>query len=136
LPTEHVTETMRPQPVRPISGSPPFVLGVAAIRGVPVPVVDAASVFTGESTESGSQSARFISLNAAGRHVALAVDEVLGVRRIDSSRLSDLPPLLSTVKEHVISSISVLDGQFLIVLGSGKLLPDAVWVAIDRDMPS
>jgi len=125
---------MRPQPVRPVSGSPPFVPGAATIRGVPVPVVDAASIFTDDSTDFSSPSARFITLKAGGRHVALAVDEVLGVRRIDSSTFSDLPPLLSTAKEHAVSSIAVLDGQFLMILESGKLLPDARWAAIDGEM--
>jgi purine-binding chemotaxis protein CheW len=136
LPAQHVAETMRPQPVRRVSGSPSCVLGVATIRGVPVPVVQAASLLTDDSPASGSLSARFVSLTVAGRQVALAVDEVLGVRRIESSQLSGLPPLLSTAKEHLISSIAVLDGQFLMVLESGKLLSDAAWAAIGGESHS
>lgn len=35
-----VRETMRPLPVEPLMGAPPFVLGLATIRGFPTPVVD------------------------------------------------------------------------------------------------
>lgn len=136
LPTEHVAETMRPQPVSPIPGGPSFVLGVATIRGLPVPVVDAASAFADNGSDSISQSARFVSIKAAGRHVALAVDEVVGVRQINSAELSDLPPLLASAKERLVSAMGVLDGALLLVLRSGKLLPDAAWAAIDTEIRS
>ena len=133
LPIESVAETMRPQSVRPISGTPPFVRGVAAIRGVPVPVVDAASAFAADAPSSMSQSTRFVSLKTAGRWVALAVDEVLGVRHIDQTQLSAMPPLLAGANDRVVSAIGMLDGELLIVLRSGKVVPDPLWAAMEAE---
>ena len=37
---EHVTEVLRPLPVEPLAGVPPYVRGICVLRGRPVPVVD------------------------------------------------------------------------------------------------
>jgi purine-binding chemotaxis protein CheW len=129
LPLAHVDETMRPQPVRAVAGAAPFVRGVAVIRGLPVPVVDAASVLT--QAEASSNGTRFVVLETGERRVALAVDEVVGVRRIDHTLLSDVPPLLAVAREDVLAAIATLDSELLMVLRSGKLVPDASWAAIE-----
>jgi purine-binding chemotaxis protein CheW len=125
---EHVEETMRPLPVRVVGGLPPFVLGMAVIRGRPVPVVDAVCV-TGGDQPSASVT-RFVALKTADRRVALAVDEVIGVRSIHAARLAQLPPLLSRVDDPVIAMIGTLDRELLMVLQSGNLVPAAAWQAI------
>lgn len=129
LPVEHVAETMRPQSVRAIAGAPSFVHGTAVIRGLPVPVVDAASIL-GDGTSS-SHATRFVSLKTADRHIALAVDQVVGVTQVDRTSLSDLPPLLAAANEHAVSAIGILDGELFIMLSSGKLVPEDVWTAIE-----
>ena len=120
---------MRPQPVRAVSGVPPFVRGVAVIRGRPVPVVAAASAI-GQAATSSSE-ARFVTLKTAERRVALAVDEVVGVRLIDHTQFADVPPLLARAGEHVVSAIGTLDSELLMVLRSGKLVPEATWAAME-----
>jgi chemotaxis signal transduction protein len=40
LAVRDVRETMRPLPVEPLARAPPFVRGLATIRGFPTPVVD------------------------------------------------------------------------------------------------
>jgi purine-binding chemotaxis protein CheW len=129
LPLEHVDETMRPQPVRAVAGVPPFVRGVAVIRGLPMPVVDAASAIG--QAEPSSNGRRFVALKTGDRRVALAVDEVVGVRQINHSCLADVPPLLAGASEHVVSAIGMLDLELLMVLRSGKLVPEATWAAIE-----
>lgn len=131
LPLEQVDETMRPQPVRAVSGVPHFVRGVAVLRGLPVPVIDAASAIG--QPESTSRGSRFVTLKIADRRVAVAVDEVVGVRRIDEGALSDLPRLLAAASEQVVSAIGTLDAELLMVLESGKLVPEIVWAAIEAE---
>ena len=126
---EHVEETMRPLPVRTVAGVPPFVRGVAVIRGLPVPVVDAASVVG--SGDAPSLVTRFVALRMAGRGVALAVDEVVGVRRIDRPQLLQLPPLLAGAGDALLSAIGTLDTELFMILRSGHLVPEDVWKAID-----
>lgn len=131
LPLEHVSETMRPQPVRVVAGAPPFVRGVAVIRGAPVPVLDAAFLLLGEQP-SGDET-RFVSLRVADRQVALAVSEVLGVREIDKAHVSDLPPLLSPASAGVVAALGMLDSDLLLVLRAGRLVSEAVRAGINAE---
>jgi purine-binding chemotaxis protein CheW len=129
LPIGAVAETMRPQPVQVIAGLPEFLRGVAVIRGVPTPVVDLASLLGQEGTPS--DASRFVTLKVAERRIALAVGSVVGVRLVDSSTLSDVPPLLRVTSEHVVSAIATLDGELLVFLQSARLLSEETWAAIE-----
>ena len=127
LPLENIEETMRPQPVHAVAGAPSFVRGIAVIRGVPVPVVDAASVLG----EEASRPTRFVTLRTGERRVAFAVHQVLGVTGIDRKAISDLPPLLARASVDVVSAIGTLDAEMLLVLRSAKLVPETVWTEIE-----
>ena len=129
LPLQHVIETMRPLPVEPLAGVPRPVTGVAIIRGAPVPVVDLAWVLAAEESHPG----RFVTVDADGRRVALAVDAVVGVRAIPDGALHDLPPLLRGASVDAIATIGTLDAKLLVVLHSGRLVPEAVWTALESD---
>ena len=120
LPLEHVVETMRPLPVEPVAGSPPFVLGLSVIRGAPVPVVDAAALLEGKESNPG----RFVTVRAGSGTVALAVDAVLGVRTIPSHVLHELPPLLRDAPTAMVSAVGALDAELLFVLRSCSLVPE------------
>lgn len=128
LPLEHVAETMRPLAVRAVPGAPPFVSGAAVIRGVPVPVVDAAVVLGLE--QSPRPAGRFVTLRAAGRRVAFAVDQVRGVRDIDQSHIGTLPPLLRDASAHVVAAVGTLDAELLVVLQAGRMVPEDLWPAL------
>jgi purine-binding chemotaxis protein CheW len=117
--------------VHDLAGAPAFVSGLATIRGAAVPVVDVAAAI-GQPRRS-SNAARFVALKIAGRRVALAVDEVVDVRRIDRARLADAPPLLGAAREHVASTIGTLDAELLLVLQSGTLVPESIWTALEAD---
>jgi purine-binding chemotaxis protein CheW len=126
LPLEHVEETMRPLPVEPIAGVPSFVQGLAVIRGVPIPVVDAASILSGDA----SHPTRFVTVKTGTRRIALAVDAVVGVIEIPPDAVDVLPPLFHSNGLDAISAIGVLDADLLLVLQSTRLVPDDVWATI------
>ena len=121
---------MRPLEVRPVAGAPPFISGVAVIRGVPAPVVDAASLFGGIGEPRSEEVTRFVTLKTADRRVALEVQQILGVTQVDPARLADLPPLLADAAEHI-AAIGTLDRDLLVVLRAGRFVPDEAWAAID-----
>jgi purine-binding chemotaxis protein CheW len=121
---EDVAETMRPLPIEQLSGTPEFVSGVSIVRGAAVPVVDLARLL-GEQSES--RNSRFVIVKADGRHFALWVAEVLGIRALDRSSLKALPPLLRGARAEFVSAMGALDAHLLLVLESGRILPESVW---------
>lgn len=129
LPLEHVGETMRPLPVERLAGVPAFILGLSVIRGTPTPVIDAGGLLLG--TEERFCPTRFVTIKAGPRHVALAVDEVVGVRAVPSASLGELPPLLRDASTEVVEAVGTLDGFLLLVLKSARILPSSVWSAIE-----
>jgi purine-binding chemotaxis protein CheW len=134
LALKDVRETMRPLPIEPMTGMPPFVLGLAIIRGFPTPVVDAGRL-VGSSTLPSSMispsPARFVSLKLGERTAVLSVDAVLDVRSLPAETLSTIPPLLCGEDAELVSIIGALDAKLLLVLEAARLLPDSVWSAIN-----
>jgi len=127
LPLAHVKETMRPLPVEPVAGAPAFVLGLALIRGVAVPVVDATRLLGGDQPEAATKDQwprRLVTLEAGGRPLALAVDGVVGVRSIPAAARDALPRLLSQAASDVIATVGALDAELFVVLQAGHLLPE------------
>src|ERR1700722_7315193 len=134
LPVSSVIETMRPLPIDPMSGVPPFVLGLSVIRGTGVPVVELATVL---GVDSAGPATRFVALKVGDRPVALTVDSVVGLHELDAAQLDELPSLLGTANADLVETIGVLDSQLLLLLRAGRLLPPEVWekVPVDQAAP-
>jgi purine-binding chemotaxis protein CheW len=125
LPLECVEETMRPLTVHPMPGAPLFIQGLALVRGVPTPVVDAASLLGRET----AGLTRFVTLKTGTRRVALAVNAVIGVIETPSDTVASLPSLFHNTPLDVIAAIGARDGELLVVLHHARLVPDQVWAA-------
>jgi purine-binding chemotaxis protein CheW len=121
IPLADVVETMRPLPIEPVAAAPGCVLGLAIIRGRPLAVVDVARLVGGGSGRPG----RFVTVRAGAREVALAVDEVIGVRTLTADALADLPPLLRDADGAAVDAIGALDAELLFVLGGARLVSEA-----------
>lgn len=126
IPISNVVETMRALPIAPVAGAPSALLGLAVIRGEPTPVLDLGALLASARTEVR----RLVTLEVDGRAVALGVEEVLGVRRVDTARFGDMPPLLRGADSELIASIGSSDQQLLVVLHAARLVPDAVWTSL------
>lgn len=124
LPLQHVRETMRALPLDSVPNMPAFMLGVSVIRGQAVPVLDLASLTGAGATAC---AARYISIDLDRRQVALAVDEVIGVRSLAGAALDQVPPLLGAADAGVLAALTTLDAELLLVLQTGVLVPDALW---------
>jgi purine-binding chemotaxis protein CheW len=121
---DSVAETMRALPIEAISGLPEFVSGLSIVRGAPVPVVDLAKLL-GDRSESGAD--RFVLLRLGPRAIALRVAEVMGVRTLEASSLTALPPLLGGTHAEFVSAMSRLDADLLLVLEGAKMVPESAW---------
>jgi purine-binding chemotaxis protein CheW len=122
LPIESAVETLRPLPIEPVTGAPPFVLGMAIVRGKALPVVDLARLIMGEA----GRPTRFLVVKTGGREVVLAVDTVIGVREIGTREAADLPPLLAESGSAAVTAVGALDRELFLVLQTGRLLPEGV----------
>lgn len=133
IPLERLAETMRALPLAPFPGSPSFVLGVARIRGLTVPIVDVGAVL---GLGGESRATRFLSLKLASGQAALAVESVLGVRPLEAETLSALPPLLGSSDEGAVRSIGIADAELLLCLDATRIVPEDLWAAISRPAPA
>jgi len=142
IPLASVVETMRSLPARPIAGVPPYVLGVALVRGEPLPVVDVERLLGGEAAPRlvpaapglarGERAGRLVTVRAGGaRRVALALDEVAGVRTVDRLACAALAPLLGGAAAGAVAGLGALDRELLAVLDASRLLEDAGFAAVD-----
>jgi purine-binding chemotaxis protein CheW len=127
LPIEHAIEIMRALPVEQLAGAPPYVRGLSIIRGAPTPIVDVGLVVGGALTHA----ARLVAVRAAQRTIALAVDEVIGITAIAADDLGQLPPLLSDAATDTVAAIAARDGELLVFLRTGRLVPDDVFARLD-----
>ena len=131
---EDVVEIMRPLPVEPIgrSDDPALALidGVAMIRGAAVPVVDARRLLAGGAGLAGDGAPRFVVVRTVDRHVAVRVDAVIELQRIDGHVLASLPPLLDAANRAGVAAIGARDDGLLVVLDAARVVPDASWRAL------
>lgn len=118
---DEVIETMRPLPARPLAGTPPYVPGVAVIRGVPTPVLDVARLLAGETTEI----ARFLAVRTEHGPVAFATGPVLGIRTTPVAG----PAVYPGVSSRLVAGVGTVDGEPLLLLQSMRVVPDEVWLA-------
>src|ERR1017187_1902761 len=116
----HVVEIMRPLPVDEVAHMPAFVRGLSIIRGAPTPVVSLAALLA----DSGGSPTRFVVVRAGERQVALAVDAVGGVFAMAPAPPAAFPPLLRHAAAGALQAVAALDGQLLLLLNSGNIVPD------------
>jgi len=129
LPIEHVVEVMRTLAVEQFVGAPTFVRGLSIIRGVPVPVVDLGLILCGE----GIRGALLVTIREGARTIALAVDQVIGITKIEADAFGRLPPLLHNVAADTIAAIAALDGELVVLLRAAWLVPEDVFARLDAE---
>jgi purine-binding chemotaxis protein CheW len=130
LPLGYVEETMRPQPVQTVAGLPSYVRGVAMIRGMAAPVVDAAVLLDEQRTST--ICTRFVIVKLDDRRVALAVDAVDGITRFSKADFSELPALLRAAEDRgIVAALGFVDRELLLVLQSSRFVPEQAWRTLD-----
>jgi purine-binding chemotaxis protein CheW len=132
LPLDRVVEVMRPLPIEPLAGTPPFVRGMCIVRGLPVPVIDTGLVLSGR----GIRVERFVIVKVGDRPIALAVEQVVGVRPIEAESLNALPPLLQNAAGDAVGTIRALDGELLLLLDTMRIIPEALLDELSADAPA
>jgi len=129
LPLAQVIETLRPLPIEPLAGAPSFICGLSVLRGVPVPVLDLGLLLGSEQV----RPTRFVALRSGARSLALAVGSVLGVRTLSGAGVRELPPLLQGAADDAVQALGRLDRELLLVLQSGRLVPEALFAQLEAE---
>jgi purine-binding chemotaxis protein CheW len=127
LPATQISEIMRPLPIGRLPGAPPFLLGVAVIRGAPAPVVDLAQLLD----ERRSKPSYFVATGQGSRRVALTIDDVIGVRPMPHGPSNGFPSVLESAAAGFVSSVRILGQEALVVLSSGKIVPETAWDLVE-----
>jgi purine-binding chemotaxis protein CheW len=122
----YVTEVVRPLPVEPLAGVPPFVRGFCVLRGVATPVVDVRVLLGGEPA-AAERPRRFVGTSTDRSTVALAVDEVIGIRDLPLDLLYDLP---SAFAPQICESVAAVGAEPMLLLSSARVVPDSVWAVL------
>lgn len=130
IPVATAIETMRPLPVEPLAGLPPWVEGVALIRGQPTPVLNVALLLgDGGSPPIGA----WVTVRAERSALALAVRRVTGVGSLEPGEWQALPSIVDGVTEAV-EAVGVLGARLTTVLSAGRLLPDEAMARIEAEL--
>lgn len=127
LPIEDVVETMRMLPLSQFENTPPYVLGLSIIRGVPAPVVDIGRIVNAEP----GNAARLVTVRRPGTIIALAVDDVIGITAFAPDALAKLPALLQGTASETIAGVGALDVELLVFLSTSRLLPPDILARLD-----
>jgi purine-binding chemotaxis protein CheW len=120
FPLGQVREVMRGQPIEALAGSPPFVLGLSVIRGLPLPAVDVGMLLGGHRSPTGWM----VSVRLVDRAAALVVDRVMGVHTFPAEQTAAMPPLLSDAAADIVSAIGTLDSELLLFLNVARSIPE------------
>jgi purine-binding chemotaxis protein CheW len=127
LPLEHVSETMRPLPLKTLRGMPAFVVGLSIVRGTPVPVVDVARLLGVDET---AEVSRLVLVKVQEKRVALSVAEVVGVKFLELE-VSQLPGLVDNERTEAVAAVAALDARLLVILRSWRIVPAPLWDLIE-----
>lgn len=127
VPVAQVRETMRPQAITRMPDAPGHVLGMAVIRGMATPVLDMGVLLGGAPVQAG----RFIlmTVQAQGtqpeqppQRLALAVEQVEGIRAVPAAELQSLPSLLQGPAPSMVLATTRQDATLLMLLDSVRLM--------------
>lgn len=119
VPCEHIVEIVPQVTLSKLPDSPPQVLGVINLRGRVVPVVDVRARLT-DREEQGSLPPyqHLVIVQAEGRQVGLAVDEVVEVRTVSMADVENPAKLAGAPGPGVVR----IDSELVLVVSPEDVL--------------
>jgi purine-binding chemotaxis protein CheW len=112
----------------PLPKAPEFLEGVMPYGDTAVPVIDLRKRF--ELEASLREETRMMVLELDGQRVAVLVDEVREVLRVDSTTIAAPGPVVSGLAAAYIAGIITRPGRTIIILNARKLLSSTERLAL------
>jgi len=136
LDLKRVREIVAPVGITPVPRAPPFIEGVASVRGGVVPVVDLRRRLGVEPAADGRR-VRFLLLQVGRHRIALVVDAVVEVVRLLRSELRPATGLSGRAGSHLFLGVCGAGrragGRLRLLLNVKALLdPSAPWSAAEE----
>lgn len=114
----------------PLPNAPQFLEGVMPYDGGAVPVIDLRKRF--ELEAAIREETRLMVLELETQRVAVLVDEVREVMRVDTTTIAAPGPVVSGLAAAYISGIITRPGRTIIILNPRKLLSSTERLALDQ----
>lgn len=121
VPVAQVEYVERVGTLTPVPGAPPFLRGVASLRGQVVPIVDLAERLGLGQRPLGSKT-RVLVVRVEGQMVGMAVDEVLRVMYLSEEAVQPPPPVVARVSARFLAGVAYLQGDVVLVLDLQRVL--------------
>jgi purine-binding chemotaxis protein CheW len=125
LQVERILRYERPSP---LPKSPDYLEGMVTHDGIPVPVVDLRKRL--EVPAPIDEQTRLIVLALEDQRVAVIVDEVREVLRVDSTTIAAPPPIVRGLAATYIAGLVTRGERMLILLQAAKLLSSTERLAL------
>lgn len=125
-----VERILRYTPPSPLPKAPPFLEGVMQYGEGAVPVIDLRKRFELEATIR--EETRTMILELETERVAVLVDEVREVMRVDSTTIAAPGAVVSGLAAAYIAGIISRPGRTIIILNARKLLSSTERLALDQ----
>jgi purine-binding chemotaxis protein CheW len=116
-----IREIIKVRPVTEVPHAPPFVIGVIAVRGAVVPVLDLHLRLRLPSSGL-ARSARFLIVEKDEEPFGMLVDEVRHVVRIAETEIEPTPPMLAGPEAEFLAGIGRSKGRMVILLNLDEVL--------------
>lgn len=128
-----VERILRYEPPAPLPKAPAFLEGVITYEGGAVPVLDLRKRF--ELDAPMRDEVRIMVLDLEDQRVAVLVDEVREIVRVDSTTIAAPGPMVRGLAAPYIAGIITKPGRTIIVLNARKLLTSTERLALTALKP-
>jgi purine-binding chemotaxis protein CheW len=115
-----VERILRYEPPSPLPNAPDFLEGIIQYAGGVVPVVDLRTRLSVPAEHR--EETRLVILELDAQRIAVVVDQVLEVLRVDTGTITPPPPMVRGLAAAYISGIITRPGRTIVVLNAGRLL--------------
>jgi len=122
LPLDHVIRAVRMVAVTPVPDAPNSMLGIIAMAGQMLPVIDLRRLFGQTGTHPAELQDVLLIVQIQDQTVAAIVDEVLDILELSSKQIQSPPAAVS--QSRFLSAAIQLEDSLILVLDASRLLPN------------